>query len=97
MGFSFFGLFGQTNKFKTVDAKEFATFIEEIKCFSPDIIILQAINSISEAEIEQIKQAVKGVAVYKLTHPSTRKRGGRIVHKLIIDPLREQGYKEETL
>ena len=77
--------------------KEFATFIEEIKCFSPDIIILQAINSISEAEIEQIKQAVKGVAVYKLTHPSTRKRGGRIVHKLIIDPLREQGYKEETL
>ena len=77
--------------------KEFAIFIEEVKCFAPDIIILQAINSISEAEIEQIKQAVKGVAVYKLTHPSTRKRGGRIVHKLIIDPLREQGYKEETL
>ena len=77
--------------------KEFATFIEEIKCFSPDIIILQAINSISEAEIEQIKQAAGGASVYKLTHPSTRKRGGRIVHKLIIDPLREQGYKEQTL
>jgi hypothetical protein len=29
MGFSFFGLFGQTNKFKTVDAKEFATFIKD--------------------------------------------------------------------
>ena len=77
--------------------KEFATFIEEIKCFAPDIIILQAINSISEAEIEQIKQAAGGASVYKLTHPSTRKRGGRIVHNLIIDPLREQGYKEETL
>lgn len=77
--------------------KEFATFIEEIKCFAPDIIILQAINSMTNEDIEQIKQAVKGVAVYKLTHPSTRKRGGRIVHKLIIDPLREQGYKEETL
>lgn len=77
--------------------KEFATFIEEIKCFAPDIIILQAINSISEAEIEQIKQAAGGAAVYKLTHPSTRKRGGRIVHNLIIDPLREQGYKEEKL
>ena len=29
MGFSFFGLFGQTNKFKTVDAKEFAAFIKD--------------------------------------------------------------------
>jgi hypothetical protein len=75
--------------------KEFATFIEEVKCFAPDIIILQAINSISEAEIEQIKQAAGGASVYKLTHPSTRKRGGRIVQNLIINPLREQGYKEE--
>ena len=25
----FFGLFGQTNKFKTVDPKEFATFIKD--------------------------------------------------------------------
>ena len=29
MGFSFFGLFGQTNKFKTVDAKTFAEFIKD--------------------------------------------------------------------
>ena len=29
MGFSFFGLFGQNNKFKTVDAKEFAAFIKD--------------------------------------------------------------------
>ena len=77
--------------------KEFATFIEEVKCFAPDIIILQAINSMTNEDIEQIKQAAGGASVYKLTHPSTRKRGGRIVHKLIIDPLREQGYKEETL
>ena len=75
--------------------KEFATFIEEIKCFSPDIIILQAINSMTNEDIEQIKQAAGGASVYKLTHPSTRKRGGRIVHNLIINPLREQGYKEE--
>ena len=77
--------------------KEFAIFIEEVKCFAPDIIILQAINSMTNEDIEQIKQAVKGVAVYKLTHPSTRRKGGRIVHNLIIDPLREQGYKEEKL
>ena len=77
--------------------KEFAIFIEEVKCFAPDIIILQAINSMTNEDIEQIKQAVKGVAVYKLTHPSTRRKGGRIVQNLIIDPLREQGYKEETL
>ena len=77
--------------------KEFATFIEEVKCFAPDIIILQAINSMTNEDIEQIKQAVGGASVYKLTHPSTRKRGGRIVHNLIIDPLREQGYKEEKL
>ena len=77
--------------------KEFATFIEEIKCFAPDIIILQAINSMPNEDIEQIKQAVKGVAVYKLMHPSTRRKGGRIVQNLIIDPLRKQGYKEETL
>ena len=77
--------------------KEFATFIEEVKCFAPDIIILQAINSMTNEDIEQIKQAVKGVAVYKLRHPSTRRKGGRIVHNLIIDPLRKQGYKEEKL
>ena len=77
--------------------KEFATFIEEVKCFAPDIIILQAINSMTNEDIEQIKQAAGGASVYKLTHPSTRKRGGRIVHNLIIDPLRKQGYKEETL
>ena len=29
MGFSFFGLFGQANKFKTVDANEFAAFIND--------------------------------------------------------------------
>ncbi len=77
--------------------KEFAIFIEEVKCFAPDIIILQAINSMTNEDIEQIKQAAGGASVYKLTHPSTRKRGGRIVHNLIINPLREQGYKEETL
>lgn len=77
--------------------KEFTIFIEEVKCFAPDIIIMQAINSISESEIEQIKQAAGGASVYKLTHPSTRKRGGRIVQNLIINPLREQGYKEEKL
>ena len=75
--------------------KEFAIFIEEVKCFAPDIIILQAINSMTNEDIEQIKQAVKGVAVYKLTHPSTRRKGGRIVQNLIITPLHEQGYKEE--
>ena len=77
--------------------KEFAIFIEEVKCFAPDIVILQAINSISNEEIEMIKQAAGGASVYKLTHPSTRKKGGRIVQNLIINPLREQGYKEETL
>ena len=75
--------------------KEFATFIEEVKCFAPDIIILQAINSMTNEDIEQIKQAVGGASVYKLTHPSTRRKGGRIVQNLIINPLREQGYKEE--
>ena len=75
--------------------KEFATFIEEVKCFAPDIIILQAINSMTNEDIEQIKQAAGGASVYKLTHPSTRKMGGRIVQNLIISPLREQGYKEE--
>ena len=29
MGFSFFGLFGQTNKFKTVDVSEFEKFIAD--------------------------------------------------------------------
>ena len=75
--------------------KELAIFIEEIKCFAPDIVILQAINSISNEEIEMIKQAAGGASVYKLTHPSTRKKGGRIVQNLIINPLREQGYKEK--
>ena len=75
--------------------KEFAIFIEEVKCFAPDIIILQAINSMTNEDIEQIKQAAGGASVYKLPHPSTRKRGGRIVQNLIINPLREQGYKEE--
>lgn len=75
--------------------KELAIFIEEIKCFAPDIIILQVINSISNEEIELIKQAAGGASVYKLTHPSTRKRGGRIIQNLIINPLREQGHKEK--
>ena len=77
--------------------KEFATFIEEVKCFAPDIIILQAINSMTNEDIEQIKQVAGGAPVYRLTHPSTRRKGGRIVQNLIINPLREQGYKEETL
>ena len=77
--------------------KEFATFIDEVKCFAPDIIILQAINSMTNEDIEQIKQAAGDAAVYKLTHPSTRRKGGRIVQNLIIDPLRKQGYKEEKL
>ena len=35
MGFSFFGLFGQTEKFKTVDVNEFVEFIK-----SPDVVLL---------------------------------------------------------
>jgi rhodanese-related sulfurtransferase len=35
MGFSFFGLFAQTEKFKTVDVEEFAEFIK-----SPDVVVL---------------------------------------------------------
>jgi len=56
---------GRTNRSGDEDRKwidhdkEFAIFIEEVKCFAPDIIILQAINSISKAEIEQIKQAAE--------------------------------------
>ena len=35
MGFSFFGLFAQTDKFKTVDVKEFAEFIQK-----PEVVVL---------------------------------------------------------
>ena len=35
MGFSFFGLFGQTDKFKTVDVKEFAEYIK-----NPEVVVL---------------------------------------------------------
>lgn len=35
MGFSFFGLFAQTEKFKTVDVKEFAEFIK-----NPEVVVL---------------------------------------------------------
>ena len=35
MGFSFFGLFGQTPKFKTIDVQEFAEFI-----LKPDVVVL---------------------------------------------------------
>jgi hypothetical protein len=83
----------QDRKWTKEDKKEeFAIFIEEVKCFVPDIVILQEINPISDKDVEQIKEAVEGVAVYRLKHPSTRKRGGRIVNELIIKPLREQGY-----
>lgn len=88
----------ERRKFKSGgnDRKEFQNgeldiFIEEVKCFAPDIIILQTINSISskvDAAIREISQ------VYTLRHPSTRVEGGRLVSKLIINPLRKQGYKD---
>lgn len=37
MGFSFFGLFGQTNKFKTVDVNEFAKFISDTTVIVLDV------------------------------------------------------------
>ena len=37
MGFSFFGLFGQTNKFKTVDVNEFEKFIADTAVILLDV------------------------------------------------------------
>ena len=37
MGFSFFGLFGQTNKFKTVDVNEFDKFISDTTVIVLDV------------------------------------------------------------
>ena len=37
MGFSFFGLFGQTNKFKTVEVKEFDKFISDTNVVLLDV------------------------------------------------------------
>ena len=37
MGFSFFGLFGQTNKFKTVDVNEFEKFIADTNVVLLDV------------------------------------------------------------
>lgn len=45
MGFSFFGLFGQTNDFKIVDADGFAKFIQE-----NDVTVLDVRTSAEHAE-----------------------------------------------
>ena len=45
MGFSFFGLCGQDNKFKTVDAAEFAKFIE-----NPEVVVLDVRTPEEHAE-----------------------------------------------
>ena len=65
--------------------KEFATFIEEVKCFAPDIVVIQRIGLLSEDDLQRIRQIVG--RVYTLPHPSSgaRKRGGCNVQKYIID------------
>lgn len=68
--------------------KEFATFIEEVKCFAPDIVIIQRIGLLAENDLMQIKQIVG--RVYTLPHPSSgaREQGGCNVQKYIIDYLK---------
>ena len=68
--------------------KEFATFIEEVKCFVPDIVVIQRIGLLSEKDLAQIRQIVG--QVYTLPHPSSgaRERGGCNVQKFIIDYLK---------
>lgn len=63
---------------------ELKIFVDEVKCFAPDIIILQAINSIPE----NIYEAIREIApTYKLHHPSTRVKGGRVMKEMVINPL----------
>ena len=45
MGFSFFGLFGQTNDFKIVDANEFAKYIQD-----KNVIVLEVRTPAEHAE-----------------------------------------------
>ena len=45
MGFSFFGLCGQEHKFKTVDAEEFARFIQ-----NPEVVVLDVRTAEEHAE-----------------------------------------------
>ena len=68
--------------------KEFATFIEEVKCFAPDIVVIQRIGLLSEKDLAQIQQTVE--RVYTLPHPSSgaRERGGCNVQKYIIEYLK---------
>ena len=68
--------------------KEFATFIEEVKCFAPDIVVIQRIGLLSEDDLKRIRQIVG--QVYTLPHPSSgvRERGGCNVQKYIIEYLK---------
>lgn len=67
---------------------ELETFVDEVKCFAPDIIILQAINSIPENIYETIREIAP---TYKLHHPSTRIKGGRVMKVMVINPLHSAG------
>ena len=85
---------GRTNRSGDKDRKwidhdkEFATFIEEVKCFAPDIVIIQRIGLLPEDDLKRIRQIVW--QVYTLPHPSSgaRKRGGCNVQKYIIEYLK---------
>ena len=70
MGFSFFGLCGQENKFKTVDATEFAKFIE-----NPEVVVLDVRTAEEHAEgyipgthynIDVLKESYEKIAIETL-------------------------------
>jgi hypothetical protein len=85
---------GRTNRSGDKDRKwidhdkEFTTFIEEVKCFAPDIVVIQRIGLLSEDDLKRIRQIVG--QVYTLPHPSSgaRERGGCNVQKYIIEYLK---------
>ena len=71
MGFSFFGLCGQDNKFKTVDAAEFAKFIE-----NPEVVVLDVRTPEEHAEgfipgtdynIDVLQESYEQIATDKLS------------------------------
>lgn len=69
---------------KNFEDGELEIFLDEVKCFAPDVIILQAIDYIPKDVYEAVSENAK---TFKLRHPSTRIKGGRIMKEMVIKPL----------
>lgn len=68
---------------------EFEFFKDELIALEPTVVVFQEpkVGKLNDAQIEELRNTLKGCTIVRLLHPSTRKKGGYQLYEDIVKKI----------